>query len=112
VQPLSPVHLRVDFHADGALTLSWIRRSRIGGDNWDGVEVPLGEERELYSVVVGNASGTVLTRQSTEPTLTVSAAEQADAFGALPPQLIVRIAQASPVWGDGIPTVQTFARPG
>ncbi|WP_092060806.1 hypothetical protein [Poseidonocella pacifica] len=32
--------------------MSWIRRTRIEGDNWDIPEVPLGEEREQYLVQV------------------------------------------------------------
>ena len=52
VRPLSPVHLAAERQADGALRLSWIRRSREGW-NWpDGIETPLGEEREAYRLIV------------------------------------------------------------
>ena len=34
----------------GDLTLTWVRRTRIGGDSWDGVEVPLGEDSERYEI--------------------------------------------------------------
>lgn len=48
--PLSPVYLKAAPEA-GALRLSWIRRTRTGGDSWEG-EVPLGEAYERYRVSV------------------------------------------------------------
>ncbi|MDO5630436.1 MAG: glycoside hydrolase/phage tail family protein [Paracoccus sp. (in: a-proteobacteria)] len=45
LRPLSPCHLRLQ---GGVLT--WVRRTRIGGDGWDGLDVPLGESREAYLV--------------------------------------------------------------
>lgn len=112
MRPLSPVHLRVRFQPDGALALAWIRRTRIGGDSWDGLDVPLGEERELYSVEIGDGAGAVLARKTELPALAVTAAEQHATFGALPATVTVSVAQTSPVWGDGTPSVQTFIRPG
>ncbi|MBL4918290.1 baseplate multidomain protein megatron [Szabonella alba] len=44
----SPVHLRHRLLPDGAMRASWIRRTRIDGDSWDAIEVPLAEERESY----------------------------------------------------------------
>src|SRR5690606_11370767 len=43
LRPLSPCHLRVRGRA-----VDWARRTRIGGDGWDGPDVPLGEETESY----------------------------------------------------------------
>ena len=34
------------------MRLTWVRRTRIDGDSWESVEVPLGEEREAYSLQV------------------------------------------------------------
>jgi hypothetical protein len=47
LRPLAPVHLRAVSQA-GGLALSWVRRTRIDGDAWEGLEVPLGEESESY----------------------------------------------------------------
>lgn len=47
LRPYTPVHLRFA-EAGGDLAVSWIRRTRIGGDRWDTPEVPLGEESEGY----------------------------------------------------------------
>ena len=54
LRPLSPSHLRLD----GA-RLSWIRRTRIDGDGWDGPDVPLGESREAYLVRIIRDGGVV-----------------------------------------------------
>ncbi|MFQ6553315.1 glycoside hydrolase/phage tail family protein [Aestuariibius insulae] len=51
-------------HLEGALLgsdldLSWIRRTRIDGDTWTGLDVPLGEEREQYLLRVYRAEAVV-----------------------------------------------------
>jgi hypothetical protein len=48
LRPLSPVHMKAETESDGDIYVSWVRRSRIGGDSWDGLDVPLGEESEAY----------------------------------------------------------------
>jgi hypothetical protein len=48
--------------ADGAVDVTWIRRTRIDGDGWTGLDVPLGEASEAYLVQV--AAGGVVRRQS------------------------------------------------
>ena len=59
LRPYSPVHLRTLRDGTGDLSLSWIRRTRIDGDSWVSVEVPLGEEEEEYLVSVHVAAGRV-----------------------------------------------------
>jgi hypothetical protein len=59
LRPYSPCHLRVATGATGELTLGWVRRTRIDGDSWSTVEVPLGEEREQYLVRVRQAAQVV-----------------------------------------------------
>jgi hypothetical protein len=48
LRPYSPCHLWAEALPGGDITFSWIRRTRIDGDAWDGPEVPLGEESERY----------------------------------------------------------------
>ncbi|MCM2561043.1 glycoside hydrolase/phage tail family protein [Lutimaribacter sp. EGI FJ00015] len=48
LRPYAPVHLRGRRDLGGVLEVDWIRRTRIGGDSWGGVDVPLGEESESY----------------------------------------------------------------
>ncbi|PLL13156.1 host specificity protein [Tabrizicola sp. TH137] len=51
LRPYAVAHLRAEAVA-GGVRLTWIRRTRIDGDSWESVEVPLGEEREAYLVEV------------------------------------------------------------
>ncbi|SNR58827.1 host specificity protein [Paracoccus sediminis] len=43
LRPYAPCHL----HVEGR-RVSWIRRSRVDGDLWEGADIPLGEARECY----------------------------------------------------------------
>jgi hypothetical protein len=47
-----PVHLTAKATQDGGLQVAWIRRTRVDGDLWEGLEVPLGEETENYLIKV------------------------------------------------------------
>ncbi len=58
LRPYAPVHLRVSASGVGD-EFSWVRRTRIDGDDWDGLEVPLGEEGESYLIRI-LAGGAVL----------------------------------------------------
>lgn len=51
LRPYRPVHLRAAA-SGGDTAFRWIRRTRIDGDSWQGVEVPLGEDTESYRVRV------------------------------------------------------------
>ncbi len=51
LRPYAPSHLRA-VGSGGDVELSWVRRTRIDGDSWVSVEVPLGEDREAYQVRV------------------------------------------------------------
>ncbi len=51
LRPLAPVHLRAEA-VPGGVRIGWIRRTRIGGDDWEAPDVPLGEARERYRVRV------------------------------------------------------------
>ena len=37
--------------------MSWVRRTRIDGDSWEGFEVPLGEASERYLLRIVDATG-------------------------------------------------------
>lgn len=52
LRPYPPAHLAVESVADSGLIVRWMRRTRIDGDSWLGLDVPLGEESELYLVRV------------------------------------------------------------
>ena len=52
LRPYAVAHLRAIGALGQTIGLSWIRRTRIEGDSWLGLDVPLGEEAELYQVQV------------------------------------------------------------
>jgi len=52
LRPYAVAHLRAQGAAGAAIGLSWVRRTRVEGDSWLGMDVPLGEEEELYQVQV------------------------------------------------------------
>ncbi|MGR3630551.1 MAG: baseplate multidomain protein megatron [Limimaricola soesokkakensis] len=98
LRPWAPVHLRVR-QAGGDLAISWIRRARIGGDGWEGREVPLGEAREAYLLRV-SANGVLLREaELAAPGFAYTAAMRI-ADGAAGP-LVVQVAQISEAFGPG-----------
>lgn len=79
--------------------MTWIRRSRISADGWDGPDIPLGESQEAYSVRLTRAA-TVLRQASVSvPRWTVPLAlwDQAVAGGSF----AIEIAQLSDEFGPG-----------
>ena len=77
---------------NGQITLSWIRRTRIGGDSWAGLDVPLGEETEAYRVQLWNEGAVIAEYETAELSLTLSTLQNFES---------VTIAQASRVFGWG-----------
>lgn len=51
LRPYRPVHLSA-VRSGADLAVSWIRRTRLDGDDWDIADVPLGEDSESYTVRV------------------------------------------------------------
>ena len=100
LRPYRVAHLRRsgDFGSD--VTLGWTRRSRIDGDNWQSLDVPLGEESEAYLLRV-RQGGTVLREVTvTSPGWTWTPAMQA-ADAPLPGTAQVEVAQLSQRFGPG-----------
>lgn len=107
LKPFSPVHVRArSIGADNEL--SWIRRTRIGGDSWDQIEVPLGEDTEAYEVDVLNGSAVVRTLSATMPSVLYTEAMQAADFGSPPQSIEVDVYQLSATHGRGTPRRTTL----
>lgn len=80
LKPYAPVHLGGGRNADGDLTLTWVRRSRIDGSWRSNVDVPVSEASEAYDLEIYDGSGfanVVCTVYGiTEPSVTYTAADQ------------------------------------
>lgn len=98
--PYAPVHLRGRWEGD-QMVLSWIRRSRIGGDSWEADDVPLGEEVERYQIEIAPPGGAVLrTATAAQPLWPYPKAVIASDFGSLPAAIEVTVRQlGSNGWG-------------
>jgi hypothetical protein len=99
LRPYAPVHLRALPGASGELTLSWIRRTRIGGDSWSGLDVPLGEAFEAYLLRIVKAGTVVREVSVAQPQWTYAASMIA--ADAVAPSFEVHVAQLSDVFGPG-----------
>ncbi|MPQ94047.1 hypothetical protein F8R15_09530 [Thioclava sp. JE_KL1] len=105
LRPLSPCHLRAQALGSD-LRLSWVRRTRIGGDDWEALDVPLGEVSERYRVRV--LEGQAIRREVivSAPGWTYGAAERAkDGMIGAPS---FEVAQISDVFGPGLPARLTW----
>lgn len=104
LKPYPVVHIGGGRGADGGLTITWVRRTRIDGAWRDGVDVPLGEVSENYEVEIWNAGRTSLLRTFaglTTPTVEYTAVQQAS-DGLTPGDPVnVSIYQLSSVVGRG-----------
>ena len=112
LMPLAPVHLAGSRNIAGDLTITWVRRTRIGGAWRDRTgSVPLGEVSEMYEVDILDGPAGEVVRTITGlagPVATYAAAEQAADFGA--PQALVhlRVCQLSAAVGRGFPSVASL----
>ncbi|MEM7505526.1 MAG: glycoside hydrolase/phage tail family protein [Pseudomonadota bacterium] len=99
LRPFAPAHLRADGQLGSDIALSWIRQTRIDGDNWEGFDVPLGEEREHYRVQIRQSDN--LLREIETPTshATYTAGMQAQDGAA--PGIEIGVAQLSNAYGYG-----------
>ncbi len=99
LRPYSVCHLRSTGAGGQTVTATWVRRTRIDGDTWTGVDVSLGEAREAYQVkVIQNGAVRRITEVAT-PSFVYPAANQA-ADGISGPFLI-EVAQISDRFGAG-----------
>lgn len=98
LRPFRPCHLRVK-PTQGGLALSWTRRTRIDGDDWDGFDVPLGEEAEQYLVRVLH-NGHVIREATTSSQAWIYDDSLRLADG-LTGEFLVSVAQISASYGAG-----------
>ncbi|MEO0400312.1 MAG: glycoside hydrolase/phage tail family protein [Pseudomonadota bacterium] len=102
LRPLSPAHLKVT-QSGGDVILSWIRRTRLGGDAWTSEDAPVGEAFERYRIDVVQSSAVIASHETTSAAFTYTAAQQATDFGGGGPvgAYVLRVAQLSDTVGAG-----------
>jgi hypothetical protein len=98
LRPYAPAHLRVSSITSG-WELSWVRRTRVDGDSWASVEVPLGEDVEAYLIRIAK-DGTVLREVTTTQPAWSYPNGLATLDGAVAP-FEVHVAQISQSFGPG-----------
>lgn len=81
LKPYAPCHLEAVKESNGDWTLTWVRRTRVGGAWTSGTSIPLGELTEEYDVVLSNGVDDV-TKTVTSPTYTWTQADQITDVGA------------------------------
>ncbi len=99
LRPYAPVHL-TSARSAGEDRFSWVRRTKVDGDDWSGLEVPLGEETEVYLVRV-HAGGNVLREEVISvPEWTYSTALQSS--DGVSGAYSLEVAQVSATYGPGL----------
>ncbi|WP_417310849.1 baseplate multidomain protein megatron [Devosia sp.] len=99
--PLPPAHLRCARAPDGAIAVTWQRRSRADAGGWAAAEVPLEVTPEAYLVSIFDGAELVRSREVSTSAASYSAAEQLADFGGPASGFDVSVAQLSPVYGPG-----------
>ncbi len=103
LMPLAPVRLRGRRDpVSGDWRLSWIRRTRIGGDGWEAEEPPLGETTEGYRVEILDGDMAVRSVDVGAPEYLYTAAAQTADFGAPQWAFDARVRQLSATHGPGV----------
>ena len=98
--PLSPVYLTVEEIAQ-TFDVNWVRRGRIGGDDWQVVDIQVGEDREEYSVRIFNAEAQIYETIVTQPSVSIQQNELSGPPLLTGQSLEFRVAQISGSVGEG-----------
>lgn len=99
LRPYRVCHLGVAKDAAGDHQIGWTRRTRVDGDSWDGIDVPLGEQSEQYLVRI-TTNGTLRREEIlTAPVFAYPAGQRAT--DGVTGDYRVEVAQISTVFGSG-----------
>ena len=100
LRPLAPVQVKINYSGRD-VDVSWIRQSRIDAENWGGLDVPLGEEKEIYRVQLTSQAQTLSEYQVELPHIRLSKEDVMTVQH-------IRIAQGSQQFGWGAPRIITL----
>ena len=107
LETLSGVH-PLGSRASGDLTVTWQRRTRIGGEWRDYVDASLGESVQSYEVDIMQGAVVKRTITATTPSVLYTSAMQVTDFGSAQASVTVNIYQQSSVVGRGYPLGATL----
>ncbi|WP_039019182.1 baseplate multidomain protein megatron [Halocynthiibacter namhaensis] len=100
LRPYSPAHLKA--MPDGAdMNVTWVRRTRVDGDSWEGFEVPLGEESEMYLVKIWDDG--ILLREETVTVQSFTYTNAMQVSDAAVAPYTIEVTQISALYGAGAP---------
>ena len=112
LKPYAPWNVQAALTGSPAnISLSWVRRTRIGGELRDGTGlVPLGETSEAYEIDILSGPGGAVKRTltATSPNVVYANADILADFGVVPSSLTVTVFQISAVAGRGFPRTATL----
>jgi hypothetical protein len=98
--PYAPAHLKAQRGA-GGVTFTLIRRTRIDGDSWETLDVPLGEGAERYEIDVLDGATVKRTLSADAPSLLYPNADEIADFGSVQSAFSIRAYQLSATIGRG-----------
>jgi hypothetical protein len=105
LKPYAPAQLKATGSWGSNVTLSWQRRTRVGGELIDGTgEVPLAEDSEEYELEILDGPGGAVLRTATglsDPEFTYTTAMQSADSGMAQTELTFRVYQISAQVGRG-----------
>lgn len=112
---LAPVYLNGDRHpTSNDWNLSWIRRTRIGGEWRDGVDATLGESSEAYEVDIYSSAAFATVKRTltglSSATAAYTSAQQVADFGSNQSTLYVKVYQLSAITGRGTALTASITR--
>jgi len=107
LETLSGVH-PVGTRSAGDLTVTWKRRTRVGGAWRDFVDAGLGEVTEAYEVDIMQGATVKRTLTASTPSVLYTSAMQVTDFGSAQASVVVNIYQLSSVVGRGYPLGATL----
>jgi hypothetical protein len=114
LKPLSPIALTGNRDpSSNDWSLTWIRRTRDGGEWRDYVDASLGEATESYAIDVyadGSYAAVKRTITASAPSCVYASADQVSDFGANQATLYLKLSQISATVGRGYPLTTSITR--
>ncbi|WP_281971928.1 baseplate multidomain protein megatron [Ruegeria faecimaris] len=100
LRPYAPSHLRVQ-QSSSRDVFSWVRRTRLDGDDWSGLDVPLNEETEAYLVQVRQNGSLIREEVVAQPDWHYTSSMKAT--DTVTGSYEVSVSQISAAYGPGLP---------